>query len=174
MTKEQLKSMIIFLVLLAVTAYVAHAFAVESEKKFETIESQSTTFLDLIDRLNNVEFDLEFVRSFTGSGSTARTRTEPGAVARGPENQVGRVNPFSDTIEPLTQQSSFTNSSLNENQGAAVRNFESAFLSAVEDLTTQTEREAEAEAEDETETETEVETEADQSPPQQQAQTLTL
>ncbi len=168
--------MIIFLVLLAVTAYVAHAFAVESEKKFETIESQSTTFLDLIDRLNNVEFDLEFVRSFTGSGSAARTRTEPGAVARVPENQVGRVNPFSDTIEPLTQRSSFTNSPLNENQNTAVRNFESAFLSAVEDLTTQTEQEAEDETETETETEikTEIETEADQSPPQQQAQTLTL
>ena len=101
MNKEILKSLIIFLVLTAAVFYGAHLFAADSEVTFSTENARSTTFLNLVQVLQGIEFDLAFIESLN---SQQRGLRRPVVVREVFDGRTGRSNPFA----PASPQNTFS------------------------------------------------------------------
>ena len=101
MNKDGIKSLAIFLVITGVIFYGAHIFAGDSEVTFSTENARSTTFLNLVQVLNGIEFDLDFVQSL---GSGRGGVQNPVIIQDVYDGRTGRANPFA----PASSQNTFS------------------------------------------------------------------
>ena len=101
MNKKMIQSLIIFLLMTGVIFYGAHLFAEDSEVSFSTENARSTTFLNLVEVLRGIEFDLAFVDSLTPSPAGFQ---RPVFVREVFDGRTGRANPFA----PASARNSFS------------------------------------------------------------------
>ncbi len=90
MYRQTIKSLIIFIALIAIMFYIAHSFARESKTEHTLNETRASTFLDLTLKLQGITFDIDFVKSLSAVGTA-----EPAIAETLSRSQVGRPNPFS-------------------------------------------------------------------------------
>ena len=89
MNKQRVQAFLFFLLVAIFIFYIANSSAREAPS-FESESTESSLFLALIERLDTVSFDLEFINSLTNTSVVST----PVAQVRQPSS-VGRGNPFS-------------------------------------------------------------------------------
>ena len=99
MILQSLKTLLIFLLLVAVVFYFAHTIARTPGEDVVVTASQTGEVLEIFDALQGVFFDLPYIETITREG---RSFT-PEQVVRPPlSDEIGRKHPFSGRIVSLT------------------------------------------------------------------------
>lgn len=92
MRSQQVKSLIFFFLILGIVFYVANLLVRVPGTIIEEDESRSQVFLSLVERLEAVDFDLDFIDAFSQDLFISRS---PNVQRIAPV--VGRANPFTDS-----------------------------------------------------------------------------
>ena len=96
MNNQMIKSLVIFFVIVAVLFYGAYSIAPEGEKELQG-GGHTGTFLDLVQALQGIDFDLAFIATLPDAPIPVQRSVVRESIS---PSQVGRPNPFA----PATNQ----------------------------------------------------------------------